>query len=128
MSGRDALRDYEARERASRNGNGPGGRAPEDRYTGRHVDLGPLLAAPPKPIPWRVRDLLADGTVTIVSGASGSGKSWLAQALCTGVARGTPVAGLACARGRALYVDGEMGPQDVRRPAAARFGRHGSGA
>jgi hypothetical protein len=126
MSGRAALRDYEARERASRNG--PGGRAPEDRYTGRHVDLGPLLAAPPKPIPWRVRDLLADGTVTIVSGASGSGKSWLAQALCTGVARGTPRCRSGMRQRPGAVRRRRDGTADVRRPAAARFGRHGSGA
>lgn len=99
MSGRDALREYEARERANRNGSGP------DHYAGRHVDLAPLLAAAPKPIPWRVENLIADGTVTIVSGASGSGKSWLAQAFCTGVAGGLSVAGLTCTQGRALYVD-----------------------
>lgn len=81
------------------------------RYEGRHVDLAPLLAAPPRPIPWRVGDLVADGTVTILAGGSGSGKSWLAQALCTGVARGEPVAGLPCTKGAALYVDGEMGPE-----------------
>ncbi len=114
MSGRDDLKA--ARSRASRNGTGP------DHYAGRHVDLAPLLAAPPKPIPWRVWDFVADGTVTILSGESGSGKSWLAQAICTSVARGLPVAGLACTRGRALYIDAEMGPQmfvDQRlRPAS----------
>lgn len=87
------------------------GAAAVDRYEGRHVDLVPLLAAPAKPIPWRVRDLVADGTVTILAGESGSGKSWFAQALCIGVARGLPVAGLPCSPGNALYVDAEMGPQ-----------------
>ena len=101
----DALRDYEAREHASRNGHGP------DRYHGRHVDLGPLLAAPPRPVPWRVWDLVADGTVTILSGESDTGKSWLAQHLCVGVSRGEMVAGMSCTQGVALYVDAEMGPQ-----------------
>lgn len=88
-----------------------GGVVGKDRYAGRHVDLGPLLAKPAKPVPWRVWDLVADGTVTILAGESGCGKSWLAQALCTGVARGLPIAGLPCTRGRALYIDAEMGPQ-----------------
>lgn len=69
-----------------------------------------ILSRPPQPIPWRVHDVVADGTLTIVSGESGAGKSWLAQALCTGVARGQAVAGLPCAKGTALYFDAEMGP------------------
>jgi hypothetical protein len=109
-------RDY-VEERTGGNGPDPA------RYRGRHVDLRPLLAAPVRPIPWRVEGLVADGTVTILSGESGSGKSWVAQGCCTGVERGTAVAGLPCAQGRALYVDAEMGPAmfvDQRlRPAGA---------
>jgi hypothetical protein len=85
--------------------------APVDRYSGRRVDLGALLARPPRPIPWRVHDVVADGTLTIISGESGAGKSWLAQALCSGVAHGRAVAGLLCAKGTALYIDAEMGPE-----------------
>jgi hypothetical protein len=83
---------------------------PEGRYSGRRVDLHALLAQPPRPIPWRVHDVVADGTLTIISGESGSGKSCLAEGLCDGVASGHTVAGLLCAKGPALYVDGEMGP------------------
>ena len=82
-----------------------------DRYAGRLVDLDALLAMPPEPIPWRVHDVVADGTLTIISGESGAGKSWLAQAMCSGVARGRAVAGLPCVKGTALYVDAEMGPR-----------------
>jgi hypothetical protein len=85
--------------------------SPPDRYAGRVVDLDALLAKPPEPIPWRVHDVVADGTLTIVSGESSAGKSWLAQALCTGVARGHTVAGLPCVEGTALYIDAEMGPR-----------------
>ena len=58
-----------------------------------------------------MHDVVADGTLTIVSGESTAGKSWLAQALCTGIARGHTVAGLLCVKGRALYIDAEMGPR-----------------
>ena len=81
-----------------------------DRYGGRRVDIAARLAKPPQPIPWRVHGFVADSTLTILSGESGSGKSWLAMALCVGVARGHAVAGLACSKAPALYVDGEMGP------------------
>ena len=40
----------------STNGHGPG------RYDGRRVDVAGMLARPPKPTPWRVRRLVADGT------------------------------------------------------------------
>ncbi|UGS35248.1 AAA family ATPase [Capillimicrobium parvum] len=82
-----------------------------DRYAGRIIDLDALLAKPPEPIPWRVQGVVADGTLTIVSGESGGGKSWLAQALCTGVARGQAMAGILCVKGIALYIDAEMGPR-----------------
>jgi hypothetical protein len=79
-------------------------------YDNRRVDLGAMLALPPQPIPWRVHGLVADRTLTVLSGESGCGKSWVAQALCTGVARGETVGGFECAEGKALYADGEMGP------------------
>ena len=49
--------------------------------------------------------------MTILSGESDTGKSWLAQHLCVGVSRGEPVAGMICEQGTALYVDAEMGPE-----------------
>src|SRR3954465_11472013 len=82
-----------------------------DRYAGRVLALGAVLAKPPEPLPWRVHGFVADGTLTILSGESGAGKSWLAQALCTGVAHGRAVAGLPCVKGTALYIDAEMGPR-----------------
>lgn len=76
---------------------------------GRRTDLVRLLAEPAKPTPWRVEGLVADATLTILAGESTAGKSFLAQALCLGISSGRPVAGLPCTRGRALYVDAEMG-------------------
>ena len=80
-----------------------------DRYSDRVVQLVELLAQPDEPTPWRVEGIVADGTVTVISGESGDGKSWLVKGLCQGVARGESVLGLACTQGAALYVDGEMG-------------------
>lgn len=83
-----------------------------DRYAGRLLNLADIaaeLAKPPTPTPWRVHGFVADETLTILSSESGIGKSWLAQALCTGVAEGATVAELDCTLGTALYVDAEMG-------------------
>lgn len=101
---------------AAANGSGPNGKtnghAPAvDRYSGRRVDVAEMLSRPPRPIPWRVHEIVADGTLTIISGESSSGKSWLAQAMCSGVANGRAVAGHPCSKGIALYVDGEMGAE-----------------
>jgi hypothetical protein len=90
---------------ASRNGSKP----EDSRYAGRHVDLAALLALPAQPTPWRVAGVVADGTLTTIAAEAGAGKSWLAQAFGEGVHYGEPVAGLECAQGVALYVDGEMG-------------------
>jgi RecA-family ATPase len=98
-----------------RNGKAPSatnGHAPPaiNRYEGRRVDIAALLAKPPQPTPWRCEGLVADGTLTIVGGKAGDGKSWLALALAVGVARGQPVAGIRCELGVSLIIDGEMGP------------------
>ena len=79
------------------------------RYVGRHVDLVALLAGPARETPWRVKGVVADGTLTFISAEGGAGKSWVAQAFCEGVHHGESVAGLDCAQGVALYVDAEMG-------------------
>jgi hypothetical protein len=85
--------------------------AGSDRYDGREVDLAELLTQPFKPIPWRIENVVADGTLTVIAGEATAGKSWLGQAFCSAVVQGEMVIGLMCAQGRALYFDGEMGPQ-----------------
>src|SRR5207253_732836 len=80
-----------------------------DRHAGRRVDVARLLSQPRRSTPWRCGELVADGTLTIISGQSGDGKSWLALSLAVGVARGVSVAGIPCLPGTALYIDAEMG-------------------
>jgi hypothetical protein len=80
------------------------------RFTERRIDLVAALAEPEKPTPWRVENLVADGTLTVIPGQADVGKSWLALAMAMGVYDSRAVAGMPCVRGRALYVDAEMGP------------------
>jgi hypothetical protein len=75
----------------------------------RLVDMAAEIAKPWTPDRYRVDRLAQDGALTILCGRSGCGKSWVGMALLRGVHLGRPVAGMACERGRALYVDGEMG-------------------
>jgi AAA domain len=58
-----------------------------DRYAGRILDVGEMLAQPEEPIPWRCEDLAADGYLTVLAGRGGEGKSWLALALARAVLR-----------------------------------------
>jgi hypothetical protein len=77
------------------------------------TDLATLLTQPAKPIPWRVHNVAADGKLTALTGAGDVGKSWLMLACSLRVHDGGRVAGLPCAQGRALYVDAEMGDEEV---------------
>jgi len=49
-------------------------------------------------IDWIVDGIIAAGTVTLISGESGSGKSTVTSAICSAVERGVPFAGLATQR------------------------------
>lgn len=92
------------------------GRPPEEgRYDGRVIDVGRMLAAPDEAIPWRCHNLVADGYLTVLAGRGGEGKSWLALALASGVARGKAAAGIDCRQGRALLFDAENGPKLIAR-------------
>jgi hypothetical protein len=75
----------------------------------RRVDVTELLERPKVDIPWRVKNFVRDGSLTMVTGEGGDGKSAVSLALAAGVARGAPAAGLDCKRGRSLIIDGENG-------------------
>lgn len=94
-----------------------------NRYAGRVLDVGALLATPDEPLPWRCEGLAADGFLTVLAGRGGEGKSLMALALACGVARGKPAAGIPCRQGRALVFDAENGPKLIaRRLRAAQVG------
>jgi len=99
--------------------NGVRGAKP-DRYAGRVLDVGALLAAPDTPVPWRCDGLAADGFLTVLAGRGGEGKSWMTLALACGVARGQDAAGIPCQKGKAILFDAENGaPLIARRLRAA---------
>jgi hypothetical protein len=79
------------------------------RYDGRRMDLGALLALPRQEQRWRVDGVVRDGTLTIISGKAGSGKSWVGVAFAYGVVTGRLAGGLCCEQGRAVVFDAEMG-------------------
>jgi hypothetical protein len=56
---------------------------------------------------WLVPDLLAEGSVNLISSASGTGKTWLAYFLAGAVAHGSLVFGEDVKQRKVLYLDGE---------------------
>jgi hypothetical protein len=58
-------------------------------------------------IEWLVEDMIAQGSVTLISAESGTGKTWLAYYIAGRVARGAPVLDRAVRRCKVLYLDGE---------------------
>ena len=101
--------------------NGQKSNSTGDRYGGRILDVATMLQQPDEPIPWRCRDLAADGFLSVLAGKGGEGKSWLALTLACGVARGATAAGISCTLGRSLIFDAENGPKlTIRRFRAAQ--------
>lgn len=56
---------------------------------------------------WCIEDMIARGSVTLISAESGTGKTWLGYFLAGRVAHGCEVLGRAVRRSRVLYLDGE---------------------
>lgn len=67
---------------------------------------------------WLIRDLIPSGTVTLLAGDGGTGKSLLAQQLAVAVATGRPWLGNAAERGGAVYLSAEDDLDEVHRRLA----------
>jgi archaellum biogenesis ATPase FlaH len=63
---------------------------------------------------WLVEGAVSVGSVNLLSGESGTGKSWVSIDLAGSVASGRPFAGLTVHRRPVLYVDGENPPAVVK--------------
>jgi hypothetical protein len=91
---------------------GAGGYDPEKF---RKVDVAAALSRPPEPVPWVIDGFAAASDVTILTADPGVGKSMLLLGLCSALARGERLGGLACTRGSALYLDAENGRREIAR-------------
>jgi predicted ATP-dependent serine protease len=70
---------------------------------------------------WLVPGLIAEGSVNLISSASGTGKTWVAYFLAGCVAHGSEVFGEHARRRKALYLDGEN-PLYVVKNRLAKLG------
>jgi RecA-family ATPase len=79
----------------------------------RPLNMAALMAQPERPTAWRIDRFAQDGALTILAAKGGVGKSWLGIAACAAVQAGRPLADIAVERGRAVYVDAEMGAMQM---------------
>lgn len=81
----------------------------------RVLDMQHMLSTPPPPVMWLAEPLVIAGSVTLLAGREGLGKSMLALALAAAIGRADTVAGIKCSPGRVLYVDAENGQSEAHR-------------
>jgi hypothetical protein len=87
-------------------------RAPqEEGWRKRLLDMPRLIKAhdPNAPKPWVVEPFAIKGTLAIVAGKGGAGKTWVMHEAAAAVAEGSERAGMRGHTGGALIFDGEMG-------------------
>src|SRR3954447_7971899 len=101
----------------------------EGSLEGQRQSVGPELlplywddASPIPPQSWCVNKVLEAGTVNLLIGASGAGKSFLAIDLGVSVAQGEPFFGFSTKKGGVLYGAAEGGYTIRRRLRAAKGG------
>ena len=71
---------------------------------GRHADIVCLSDLQPRPLEWLWKDRLASGTLALLSGDPGAGKTWVALAIAAALSRGrAPFSGEALEPATVLY-------------------------
>lgn len=83
------------------------------------VSLHDLDENPPPPREWLLEPWLPLGTVALLSGRGGTGKSLLSQQLVTAVATGAPILGGTARQGAAVMYAGEDDADEIRRRQVA---------
>jgi hypothetical protein len=90
-----------------------------------HLDVASLLASPPPPIQWAWRGYIEAGTLTVLHGDGGLGKSHLALGLARATIQGGYFLHRPTRRGRVMVIDGENGLDEIaRRLHGWDFGQH----
>lgn len=75
------------------------------------LDMGGEVAAfdPHAEPDWRLKPIVIPGTLAVIAGQGGGGKTWLMHEAANAVQRGINAAGMVGKPGRAMIVDAEMG-------------------
>ena len=90
--------------------------------TDRHADLVCLADIEPRPIDWLWQDRLACGTLAMLSGDPGSGKTWVALAIAAALSRGrVPSTNHTLQPCTVLYASAANGAAELIRPRFAQL-------
>jgi AAA domain len=81
----------------------------------RLLDVAEMVRTPPPAVPWIIEGLAVAGTLTLLSGKEGEGKSLLSMALAAGVGAGHDIAGFACHQHDVMIIDAENGEYEIHR-------------
>jgi len=97
---------------------------PKESGNREHPGFVPVWLQPePRPRDWIVEDLIPEGTITLLYGDAGTGKSAFATALALHVCTGSPFLGKQTIGGPVAYVDTEFDAEEfVRRSYALSRG------
>jgi AAA domain len=81
----------------------------------RLLDVAGMVATEPPEVPWVIEGLAVAGSLTLLSGKEGEGKSLVSMALASGVGSGEDVAGFVCSHNDAMILDAENGEYEIHR-------------
>lgn len=74
-----------------------------------------MIQCEPTPVDWVVEGIAARGSVSVLYGEPGIGKSYLALAFAGALASGSKVAGIPCKQSGAILVDAENSEEELTR-------------
>jgi AAA domain len=96
--------------------------SPSDPATGRRADIVCLSDVQPRPIEWLWQDRLASGTLAMLSGDPGAGKTWVALAIAAALSHGrAPGSGEALEPCTVLYASTQNTGSELVRPRFAKL-------
>lgn len=95
-------------------GVGANGRTPPLIYNPTPISGDELLSQPDDDIPWLIEELIPRGSVTMIAGTSGVGKTWIALLLAQAISEGAPFLSRQSRKAMVIYFDLES-PKAILR-------------
>lgn len=94
---------------------GPSATETDPLVIGRKLDVARMRREPPPEVVWRIHGFIPSGSLVMLYGEPGCGKSLFAACLGTAAVHGDSQAGITTTKGPVLYVDAENGEHEIHR-------------